>query len=214
MSTLDAIVLVGGRGTRLGGVDKATLVVDGQTLLAGLLDALRSEAEFETTGGQVAVVGPADSPRWVRSTTEDPPGSGPVAAIDAGLTSLALRRSRAVWTLVLAVDQPRAQAVVPLLCRAIAGAESNGSDAGVAAIVPADADGRWQWLLAAYRTAELVRAIASLDDIVGAPMHRVFGQLTVQVADVPHHLLGDIDTLADLARWQGTISSKDDVQWS
>lgn len=206
---VDAIVLVGGRGTRLGGVEKATLVFAGQTLLARVLEALGSRADSGAMIAQVVVVGRAEVPGWVRSTVEDPSGSGPVAAIAAGMASLKRGRPAATWTLVLAVDQPHAAQVVPLLCRAIDSAQLRGSD--VSALVPVDQDGRWQWLLGAYRTADVVRAIDGLDHVEGASMRRVFSQLKAQVADVPHNLLGDIDTLADLARWQGTISSTDDV---
>ncbi|MEU4744233.1 NTP transferase domain-containing protein, partial [Actinosynnema sp. NPDC023658] len=46
-----AVVLAGGRGSRLGGVDKASLVVDGRTLLDHVLDAVAAAR-------QVIVVGP------------------------------------------------------------------------------------------------------------------------------------------------------------
>ena len=65
------MVLAGGRGSRLGGVDKASVVVDGRTLLDHVLDAV-ALAEL------IVVVGPrkADVPgvTWAR---EDPPGGGP-----------------------------------------------------------------------------------------------------------------------------------------
>ncbi len=205
---VDAIVLVGGRGTRLGGVEKAMLVVQGQTLLVRVLEALGGE-EAEAGVDQVAVVGRAEVPGWVRSTVEDPPGSGPVAGIAAGLAALRQGRPAGPWTLVIAVDQPHAPEVVPLLCQAIHAAELTRSD--VAALVPVDQDKRWQWLLGAFRTGDLARAIDGLDEVVGAPMHRVFSQLTAQVADVPQDLLGDIDTPADLARWQGSISPGGDA---
>ncbi|MGB3828281.1 MAG: molybdenum cofactor guanylyltransferase [Ornithinimicrobium sp.] len=205
MNTVDAMVLVGGRGTRLGGVDKAMLVIEGQTLLDRVLTALGSvdERAGMATIGQVVVVGRAEVPAWVRCVVEEPPGSGPVAAICAGLTSLAHGRSASRWTLVIAVDQPHAADVVPLLCAAIDDAESITTGHGARALVPVDREGRWQWLLAAYRTVDLVRAIGRLDDVAGAPMHRVFSQLTAQVAEVDDDLLGDIDTPADLLRWGG-----------
>lgn len=211
MKTVDVVVLVGGRGTRLGGVDKATVVVDGQMLLSRLLTSFEAEDD-DSAGigvGQVAVVGRAQVPPGVRSALEDPPGSGPVAAIDAGLASLSRGRSPSMWTLVLAVDQPGAPQAVPQLCAAIESEQARDSGVDARALVPVDAEGRWQWLLAAYGTDDLKDAIHGLDDLVGAPMHRVFTQLTVRVADVDVDLLGDIDTPEDLKRWNGTLTGHD-----
>jgi molybdopterin-guanine dinucleotide biosynthesis protein A len=76
---MDAIVLAGGRGARLGGVDKADLVVGGQTLLERALAA--------TAGAnRTVVVGPRrPTSRPVTWAREHPPGGGPVAALAAGL---------------------------------------------------------------------------------------------------------------------------------
>ncbi len=207
MKTVDVIVLVGGRGTRLGGVDKASVVVDGQMLLSRLLASFEAHDGdgLKTRPGQVVVVGRAQVPPGVFSALEDPPGSGPVAAIAAGLAALSRGSSPSTWTLVLAVDQPGAPEVVPQLCLAIETEQSRDREVRAQAIVPVDAEGRWQWLLAAYGTDELMRAIHGLDDLMGAPMHRVFTQLGVRVAEVDHDLLGDIDTPADLRRWKGTL---------
>ncbi|MGB3594099.1 MAG: NTP transferase domain-containing protein [Ornithinimicrobium sp.] len=213
MKAVDVVVLVGGRGTRLGGVDKATVVVDGQMLLSRLLASFEAEADDGAGArlGQVVVVGRAQVPPWVRSALEDPPGSGPVAAIAAGLATLSRGRSPSMWTLVLAVDQPGAPEAVPQLCSAVESEQSRDPGVRARALVPVDAEGRWQWLLAAYGTDALREAILGLDDLVGAPMHRVFTQLTVRVADVDHDLLGDIDTPADLKRWNGTLTAHNTV---
>ena len=213
MKTVDVIVLVGGRGTRLGGVDKATVVVDGQMLLSRLLASFDVEDDEggATRAGQVVVVGRARVPAGVRIAIEDPPGSGPVAAIAAGLAALSRGRSPSPWTLVLAVDQPGAPEAVPQLCSAIESEQSRDPGVRARALVPVDAEGRWQWLLAAYDTDDLRGAIHGLDDLIGTPMHRVFTQLTVRVADVDHDLLGDIDTPDDLKRWNGTLMAHDTV---
>lgn len=133
--TYDAIILAGGAGRRLGGVDKALVVVGADRLLDRALDAVRDAA-------QVIVVGP---PRPVEAdvlfTLEDPPGSGPAAAI-----AHAVRFVTTDVVVVLAVDVPFAAAAVPRLLAAL-------SEHDAAMIV--DAAGQRQPLLAAYRTRAL-----------------------------------------------------------
>ena len=77
---VDLVVLAGGRGTRMGGRDKASIELGGRTLLERVLTA--------DLGGRVVVVGETAVPDGVRRTVEDPPGGGPVAGIGAGLDAL------------------------------------------------------------------------------------------------------------------------------
>ncbi|WP_313902478.1 NTP transferase domain-containing protein [Arthrobacter sp. KBS0703] len=110
----DAIVLAGGRSSRLGGTPKSALMYDGATLL---------ERSIAAAGGarRIVVVGPepADLPAGILSCREDPPFAGPAAAIAAGLAGL--RRARAAdeddaaLVLVLACDMPRAADAVGAL---------------------------------------------------------------------------------------------------
>ena len=69
--TLGAVLLAGGAGSRLGGVDKAALRLDGTTLLDRALAAL--------TGLDVVVVGPPRPLPGLRVVREDPPRSGPAS---------------------------------------------------------------------------------------------------------------------------------------
>lgn len=89
-----ALILAGGKATRLGGVDKRTIVVEGRTI-------------FER---QVAALGPCvaeilvSSPRAVEGyrTVVDPvPDAGPLAGIAAGLAAVATP-----WLFVIAGDMP------------------------------------------------------------------------------------------------------------
>ncbi len=87
-------MLAGGRGTRLGGADKPGLVVGARTLLGSVACAVTSAG-----AARVIVVGPErpaalgpDTPGagtggggQVRYVREEPPGSGPVAALRRGL---------------------------------------------------------------------------------------------------------------------------------
>jgi len=92
----DAIILAGGRGSRMGGISKADLVVGGERLLDGVLRAASSAA-------RIVVVGDTPVPPGVLVTREDPPGTGPAAGLVAGLAAIT---DPSPWTLVLACDLP------------------------------------------------------------------------------------------------------------
>ena len=102
----DAIILAGGRSSRLGGVPKSGLVYDGATLLERSLRAAGA-------AGRTVVVGPDPGglPGGVLTCREEPPFAGPAAAIAAGLAALAAdhasrHAAAAPYTLVLACDMP------------------------------------------------------------------------------------------------------------
>ncbi|NIY66859.1 molybdopterin-guanine dinucleotide biosynthesis protein [Streptomyces malaysiensis] len=89
------MILAGGAARRLGGVDKPALRVGGRALLDRVLDACRG-------AGRTVVVGPRrPTVRPVRWAREEPPGGGPVAAVDAGV-----RQTTAPLVLVLSADLP------------------------------------------------------------------------------------------------------------
>lgn len=98
LSSFAAIVLAGGRASRLGGADKASIEVDGRTLLEHALDAVMDAAEVVVVGHHV----PTDRP--VTFVVEDPRHGGPVAGLLTGRDAL-LRRPPSL--VVLAVDMPR-----------------------------------------------------------------------------------------------------------
>jgi molybdopterin-guanine dinucleotide biosynthesis protein A len=175
--TVGAVLLAGGAGSRLGGVDKAALRLRGATLLDRALEALE--------GIDVVVVGP---PRGlVRVVRESPAGSGPAAAVVAGLA--ALRDADEV--LLLAVDLPRLPEALPLLLAAASGPDG---------AVVVDADGRHQWLLGRYRAAALRNAAAALGDPAGRALRALVGGLDVAAVRLPPGLELDVDTVADARR--------------
>lgn len=98
LTSFAAIVLAGGRATRLGGADKASIEVHGRTLLEHTLDAVIDAAEVVVVGLQV----PTDRP--VTFVVEDPRHGGPVAGLLTGRDAL-LRRTPSL--VVVAVDMPR-----------------------------------------------------------------------------------------------------------
>lgn len=215
----DVIILAGGRGTRLGGVDKARLEVAGRSLLDRVLDGT-GEAR------RVVVVGDTPVPDGVLRTVEDPPGGGPVAGIAAGLLALGETPARPPsvagetrarppsvgpgedappeWTLVLAVDQPGAGRAVPGLLTAAAAA---GPDTHL--VCPHDAEGHQQWLLGAYRTTALAAALGPLGTGHDVSVRRLVRDLTVSDAETGG--TGDIDTWADHTAWDRRLAGGQDT---
>ena len=198
----DVIILAGGGGTRLGGVDKSALEVGGRSLLDRVLEGAAGARH-------VVVVGSVRVPERVLQTVEDPPDGGPVAGIVAGLAALATVGSATVgsatmggaaagsapWTLVLAVDQPEAaQACTDLLAAATAAGPE------IDMVCPLDETGHPQWLLAAYRSAALAVALEPFGSGHGASVRRLVAGLAAGEVRSAH--VGDIDTWDDHANWQ------------
>lgn len=187
---LGAVVLAGGTGTRLGGLDKSAIEVDGVTLLERALAAVSAAVE-------VVVVGkPVQTTRPVTWTVEEPPGGGPAAGLLAGLDSFATPPELIA---VLAVDMPRVHAgTVARLTWAVEG------DPRADGAVLLDVDGRRQTLAAVYRRAALTRVRPGLKEANGLSMRRLVGGL--HLADVP--AVGDeardVDTWTDLRDLGGT----------
>ncbi|OYN95425.1 molybdopterin-guanine dinucleotide biosynthesis protein [Enemella evansiae] len=185
----DAIILSGGRASRLGS-PKQRLAYAGATLLERACAAC-------TTARAVVVAGPTeiDPPAGVRFAPEDPPFGGPVAGIASGLAALATTGERADWVLVLAVDHPELPAAVPALLSALPEATPEVDS------VLLEHRGEPQILLGAHRTASLHRALAALGRTRDVSVRRLQADLrrtTVTVTDVD---LSDVDTPADAARF-------------
>ena len=195
----DAIVLAGGRASRLDGVSKADLVVEGRTLLSRTLDA--------TAGArQVVVVGTSSGvPVGVLVTREAPAFSGPAAAIAAGLDVLLDAQAVASmvdFVLVLACDVPNcAFAVGELLVRATEGVKGGDAvTAGVDGVVAIDADGRRQPLLGLYRAGSLAAAVKDqVSGIRDLSVRALLSPLDLTEISVPSGSTEDIDTWADAA---------------
>ncbi|MER8042812.1 DUF6457 domain-containing protein [Streptomyces sp. NPDC094032] len=121
----DAIVLAGGAARRLGGADKPGVRVGGRSLLDRVLSGCRD------AGTTVVVAAPRATARPVEWAREDPPGGGPLAALDAGLRRLAAD--------ALAADAPAvdALAVDTLTADALAGT-SGASGSSSAPSAPSD----------------------------------------------------------------------------
>ena len=182
-SVWDAVVVAGGRGRRLGGRDKPALELSGRSLLDIALDAVAAARTTVVVGPQRPV---GRTVRWAR---EQPAGGGPLAALAAGVRVLP---AGADVIVVLAADLPAVDTgTVNALVRAI-------DRDGAVAVDPA---GRPQPLLAAYAAAALQRALTTIGEPHGQPMHRLLDRLSLATVDVGR-AAEDIDTPGDLARWQ------------
>jgi molybdopterin-guanine dinucleotide biosynthesis protein A len=164
----DAIVLAGGRATRLGGADKPALALGNRSLLELVVAAVDDAARVIVVGPTRPLTSVRRAVQWYR---EDPPGGGPVAGLAAGLKHVA-----ADVVVILAADLPSiAPAVAPLLAALAAG------PADWAALV--DDGGRVNYLAAAWRRVALQQAMAALGEVSGASMRALTAGATL--APVP-----------------------------
>lgn len=98
-----ALLLTGGASRRFGS-PKALVAIEGTSLADRLAAALTAVAS------PVLEVGPGYS--HLESICEQPPGSGPLAALSAGLDALAARGASGRHALVVAVDLPSVDVAV------------------------------------------------------------------------------------------------------
>ena len=222
-----AIVLAGGRASRVGGVDKTAFTIGERTLLDRALDATNGCLAVTVVGAERPTARPMT---WVR---EDPPFGGPAAAIVAGLAASSLGAgsdagskgsgsdgprpdgprpdgardpddSRGTsgdtpWMLVLAADLPGVEAAVERLLydAALLPHDTEG-------LCLADDSGRPQWLTGLYRTASLQRAATSLAETNpasgahGASVRALLDDLAIAVVRAPESETRDVDTWEDL----------------
>ncbi|MBW8173895.1 NTP transferase domain-containing protein [Ornithinimicrobium sp. Arc0846-15] len=197
---VNTIVLVGGAGRRLGGVDKAGLQLGGLSLLERALKAIQPVAESVVVVGETAERSrlPDSLSEAVTWTQEWPAGGGPVAGVIAGLSALHVGPE---WTLLLAVDQPGMEAVLPAL---VAAAEQ--AEADVDAIAPDDESGRTQWLLGAYRTAVLREALSQAGTGHNQALRALLKPLRMQQVAVDPDDLRDVDEWVDVQAWRERLS--------
>jgi len=154
-----ALVLAGGRGSRLRGDEKASITIGGTSVLDHLLSSLPETIP-------VVVVGPeGPTQRAVTFLREWPIHGGPVAGIASGLEAVSTP-----VTVLLAVDMPWAGRLAELLV-----AELTSCDA--AALVPVDGSGFRQPLCAVVRTQALRGALQDLGDPAGRSMRDLISLL-------------------------------------
>ncbi len=197
-----AILLAGGRASRVGGAAKPLFEVGGMTLLARAVAAVAAAgaAPITIVGEVQPVSGDVD---WVR---EEPPFGGPAAATVAALTEWAARGGGPEWMFLLACDLPRADAVVARL-RDDVPVLPDDSDG----LCLADESGRPQWLSGLYRTSA-VRSAASMLPDAGrdAPARALFHDLQLAVVRAAPGVVEDIDTWEDLTRARARAADEEE----
>ena len=211
LSGFDAVILAGGRSSRLGGEPKALLRYNGQSLLRRTLDNVRAAR-------RIAVVGPdelraeleafidAEPETAVVLTREDPPFSGPAAGIGAAVN--ALREGfandddggaalRAPLTLIFACDMP---ALGTLPQQLLDAAERNPA---VQLVLPVDPDGRTQPLASCVTSAALDAAAAGYgpDGLAGMPVRKLLEGLEALTLPLASTATADVDTWDDAQRF-------------
>jgi molybdopterin-guanine dinucleotide biosynthesis protein A len=196
MTSLGAIVLAGGGGSRLGGVLKPAIRIGGERMLDRVLAAL-------TDADPIVVVAPEtlNVPSGVVRIMEDPPGGGPVAAISAALQVQPLASRD--FVAIMAGDMPLLRA--PDVIR-IASAVKPRDDGALYV----DETGRAQWLCGVWRTATIVRAIDELRVTAGGSVRALLGPLAVTEvhadgAGLPPYF--DCDTDDDIRRAEEWLRS-------
>jgi len=180
-----ALVLAGGRGSRIGNDDKAAIIIGGISALDHLLTSLPE-------GVPIVVAGPErPTRRPVTFRPERPVFGGPVAGIASGLGAVTTP-----VIVLLAVDMPWAGALVGHLIAEFAAC--NG-----AALVPVDRSGFRQPLCAVVRTDALRAALAGLGDPRGRSLRDLMALIDVQerpLGEAEMRWVHDIDTKDDLRR--------------
>ncbi|MCC9206311.1 molybdenum cofactor guanylyltransferase [Arthrobacter sp. zg-Y769] len=203
----DAVILAGGRSTRLGGTPKALLLSGSRTLLETTLDAVPDARNIAVAGppelsallGSRALEAVPRKPVLVR---EEPAYAGPAAAVGAAVAALAALdkadggpdtdRPGSPWTLVLACDMPQIGSAVRALLAAAAAAPPES-------LLAVDSTGKRQPLAALYRTAELRSAVQSAGPggLENQSMKALLARVQWRGVDVPPMSTADVDTWND-----------------
>ena len=173
-----ALVVAGGLATRFGS-DKLAAPLHGVPLLDHLLLTLPEDWPVVVVGGE------RDLPRPVSWAREEPPGSGPLAGIAAGMS-----RVTTGLVAVVAGDMPHAAPALVELAHTL-----RTAPAEVAAAVAADHEDVPNPLLAVYRAAAVREALP--EDPRDTPARSLLALRHVVVA-VPGVAALDVDTPADL----------------
>jgi len=191
----DAVILSGGRGSRMAGAGSAVAKPErrlaGWPLLDHVLLAGSAASRRIVVGASRYGIG---EPVFCR---EEPAGSGPVAGISAGL-----RRVQQPVVLVLAADLPFvAGALRPL--RALL---TDRPDTGAAVLV--DPAGRVNYLAAAWRTAALYAALDRLGEPAGRPVRALYDSVEVGYLPDFDGWGADCDTPRDLQLAEARIRQR------
>ncbi len=190
MLRFDSVIVAGGRSSRLGGTPKAELRRGTESLVEITVRSVNK-------AGSAVVVGPDDLtvPHNTLRTREDPPFSGPAAAIAAGLDLLGQQPDRAAWTAVLACDMPDVAGAVRALADAAADLPPEAH--GLIATAP---DGHRENLAVMIRTDPLSN-VFSEHPSRDSSVRSFWKHLRLIEVAVPEGSTQDVDTWEDVTRF-------------
>ncbi len=186
---LAAIVLAGGRSSRLG-KNKAIVKLTDVTMLENAVQAVKN-------ADPIVVVAPKDTfecafdgkpPGNVVRTLEDPPFGGPVAGIVAGLRAIQSGNIKRVA--IVACDVPGAPEAIRRL---------GGQEMGVDGIVAEDHDGYAQYLLGIYSIVFLRGVCENVGSGHERSVRSFLGGGRLRHEPLSDFLTKDIDTPDDMA---------------
>lgn len=199
-TALHALVLAGGGARRLAGASKADVEIGSLRLLDRVLTAVDALRAHAVLAGRDVVVAPSSVhvPAGTLQTMENPPGTGPLAGIGAGMGLLADAGPDDL-VLVAAVDSPGIGAWAPQLLQAMCSPAAARFD-GV--VVSGGGEPRTQPLQAVYRHDRLARALKDAGPLENRPARRLLGHMDLAAVPVPDDLSRDVDTADDLAWWR------------
>lgn len=189
-----SVILAGGRAERLGGIDKTRLHVGADTVLQRVLDA--APAGERIVVGPDAENDPTPAQSRARFVREDPPGGGPLAAVERAVQDLAAHPPTTT-VLLLGGDMPFLDVATlrPLQ-------ERSAKDGRIHAL--RDESGRTQYLVAAWPLGLLRDGLDAVrkthGGVASVGLHRLYTSAPESVLhDAGPGESLDIDTPADLA---------------
>ena len=195
-ASFDAIVIAGGRGSRLGGAelgDKAVVELAGRPLVEHVLAAVAGARVIICVAGNLPAVLPGDPLRCA----EQPVGAGPLAAVAAGVQHVSAR-----FVAVIAADTPFIGDALDELRVAL---DTGAADAAMLT----DGGGRRHYLAAMWRTESLRAALDTLGVVQGASMRSLYDlpHLEVMMVVDTNDATFDVDTPDDLAAAEQRVAA-------
>lgn len=186
-----AVVLTGGRSSRMGGRHKPGIQLGGRSVIDRTLATLWSVAPTAHVIIAGSDEGLSSSFRpHVTVVREDPPFSGPVAGVAAAVDAMSISDG---VTILLGGD-------LPFLSAATMRRLVQAAGAGAAVVSCLDETERLQYLCSGWDTAILREQVAAIPEPAGAPLRALFSGLVPELISCDPNELRDIDTPDDLAR--------------
>lgn len=191
-----ALIIAGGKSTRMKGVDKLMLPIGDSTMLERVIDAVRPLFhEVIVACGQV---GRYSELQGVRTVSDCAQGLGPIGGLRAGLAACSTN-----WAFVTAGDMPFvSQALVLRIARA--------ANSRVKAVVPSHGE-TLEPLHAAYHR-DLIPVIDRLISERRLGVHNLAKEATahlLNVSDKEMHYLVNINRPEDLSAATETVEDRD-----